>query len=276
MSHEPALRWPRAFQRPLALLLTTLVCGACLGMAMAMTHVVSLVARPSLGVVDPARLVTIYRLDPLSRREVSLSLGDLQRLRSETSTLEYVAGYIRMSVGVGTGDGVRSLIAEVVSPQYFDTLGLDRVRSFGTPGAVWLSPRLARQIAGRPTDTIVINDVAYTIAGTVPEGFAGVNFDWQQAPDLWLSVSSLRNLHPGFAALSGVELETAPILVVVGRQRDDVSEAQVRVDIEEALRLGGAQSASPAAVSRVLPLLETTTHPNRREQVTRGLLRHTS
>ncbi len=268
---DQGVTWPRAFQRPLALLLTTLVCGACLGMAMAMTHVVSLVARPSLGVVDPVRLVTIYRLDPLSRREVSLSLGDLQRLRTETSALEHVAGYIRMPVDVGTGDGVRTLTAEVVSPEYFDTLGLDRVRPFGAPGAVWLSPRLARQLAGRPTEAIIINDVAYAIAGTVPEGFAGVNFDWQQAPDVWLPVSSLRDLYPAFAALSGAELEAAPILVVVGRQRDDVSEAQVRVDIEEALRLGGAQSASPAAVSRVLPLLETTTHPNRRQQVTRGL-----
>lgn len=268
---DQGVTWPRAFHRPLALLLTTLVCGACLGMAMAMSHVVSLVARPSLGVDDPARLVTIYRLDPLSRREVSLSLGDLRRLRTEASALEHVAGYTRIPVDVGTGDGVRSLIAEAVSPQYFDTLGLDLAGSFGAPGTVWLSPRLARQIAGPPTDTIVINDVAYTVAGTVPEGFAGVNFDWQQAPDLWLSVSSLRNLHPGFAALSDVELETAPILVVVGRQRDDVSDAQVRVDIEDALRLGGAQSASTAAVSRVLPLHETTTHPIRRQQVTRGL-----
>src|SRR5690606_26470252 len=37
---DGGITWPRAFHRPLALLLTTLVCGACLGMAMAMTHVV--------------------------------------------------------------------------------------------------------------------------------------------------------------------------------------------------------------------------------------------
>lgn len=267
---DRGVTWPRAFQRPLALLLTTMVCGACLGMAMAMTHVVSLVARPSLGVVDPARLVAIYRLDPLSRREVPLTLGDLERLRTDAPTLEHVAGYIRMPVDVGTGDGALTVTAEVVSPQYFDTLGLDQVKPFGAPGVAWLSPRLAHLFAGRAT-TIVINDVSYAVAGTVPEDFAGVNFDWQQAPDLWLPVSSLRDLHPGFAALSGTELEAAPMLIVVGRQRDDVGTAQVAANVEQTLRLHGTQAPSPSVVSRVLPLHEATTYPGTRQQVVRGL-----
>jgi hypothetical protein len=267
---DEGLAWPRALHRPLAFLLTTVVCGACLGIAMAMTHVVSLVARPNLGVVDPAHVAVIYRLDPVSQREVQLSLGDLERLRAETSALSHVAGYMRMPVEIGTGGGVRTLTAEVVSPDYFETLGVGTT-GFGGPGAVWLSPRLARQLGGRAAFGIVVNDVAYAVAGTVPEGFAGVNFDWQQAPDLWLPVSSLPDLHPGFAALSRTQLEAVPLLVVVARQRNDAPGAQVRVAVERALRPIDAQASLPAVASRVLRLHDATTYPGQRRQLSRAL-----
>ncbi len=264
---RPRLRLPN----PVPLALTTLACGTSLGLAMAVTHVVTLVARPALGVRDQSRVVAVYRVDPLSGLTGSLSLDDLDRLRLDADSLGMVAGYLRMPVQVRTGARTRTVVAEVVSEDFFTTLGVGPGQRPNRPGEVWLSERLARATDPTTTGAVVVNDVAYTLAGTVPATFLGVNFDWHQAPDLWISTADIRQLHAGFRALDDARLRHAPMLVVVARPRAGASLARVYAEVDAALRVAGSPATTPGSVSRVLPIDEATTHPMQRQRVVRGL-----
>jgi hypothetical protein len=139
---------PRLLRRPLAFVLVSVLVGGCLGLASAILHVVALVMQPALGVTNPEQLVAIYRVDPLSQREESLSLRDLQRLQADAAPLQNVAGYLRMPVDISAPGSTRTVTAEIVSERYFSTLGVHGVADLQEPGQALLSSRLARQRDG--------------------------------------------------------------------------------------------------------------------------------
>ena len=148
---------------------------------------------------DPGRLVVAYLTRTKSGAAVSRERWSLPRvrlLRQLSTTLAGVANYSRGElILTGTNDP-EPLAAEIVSPEYFSTLGVTaaRGRTFaadedGAPGAhavvligdeVWHRRYAADpRVIGSP---IGVNGVPLTVVGVLPPGFRGLTGNAQ----LWI------------------------------------------------------------------------------------------
>src|SRR6516225_1475274 len=135
--------------------------------------------------------------EPVDLRPISFL--NLKDYREKNHVFSSLAGYSSLTtLTISTGPESQRLFAEVVTGNYFDTLGIRPLigRFFlpdedVTPGAIpvvvigyaaWQG-RFggASDILGR---TIKLNNVAFTIIGVAPEGFKGVNAIF--GPDLWV------------------------------------------------------------------------------------------
>lgn len=135
--------------------------------------------------------------EPVDLRPISFL--NLKDYREKNHVFSSLAGYSSLTtLTISTGPESQRLFAEVVTGNYFDTLGIRPVigRFFlpdedATPGAIpvvvigyaaWQG-RFggASDILGR---TIKLNNVAFTIIGVAPQGFKGVNAIF--GPDLWV------------------------------------------------------------------------------------------
>ena len=135
--------------------------------------------------------------EPVDLRPISFL--NLKDYREKNHVFSSLAGYSSLTtLTISTGPESQRLFAEVVTGNYFDTLGIrPQIGRFFlrdedvTPGAIpvvvigyaaWQG-RFggASDILGR---TIKLNNVAFTIIGVAPEGFKGVNAIF--GPDLWV------------------------------------------------------------------------------------------
>ena len=130
-----------------------------------------------------------------------LSFLNLKDYREKNHSFSSLAGYSSpMALTMSAGAESQRVFAEVVTGNYFDTLGIrPRMGRFflpdedAKPGAIpvvvigyaaWQG-RFggASDVLGR---TIKLNNIAFTILGVAPQGFKGVNAIF--GPDLWVPV----------------------------------------------------------------------------------------
>jgi putative ABC transport system permease protein len=194
------------------------------------------VLRP-LPFADPERLVTLLGVAGPERDVRGASFLEIGDWRTMNRTLEAVAIYDETSVNLRVGSDVIRVDAEMVSPAYFDILGVrpSRGRVFNSdedevpdkhPVAV-ISDRLWLNRFGRRTDvlatTIFLNDRPFSIVGVMPENFAGVSSD----SDIWFP-SMLVSLtsSPGVVTDRGTRW-----LAAIARLKPGVSIAQAQEDL---------------------------------------------
>ena len=192
---------------------------------------------------DPDRLVILFTTqttprEGLARFRWSRSLIDT--LTSSVTSYQSIASFTPSLVAISGGTGEPEQIdAEIVSPDYFRTLRVrpasgrvftsDEDRTPGLMPVAILSDRLwRRRFNSDPAvlgGVIRVNDVALTIVGIMPEGFAGLSDKGQ----LWIP----RAMAP---RLTYAEYLTTPQLFigVVARLKDGVSLDRANAELASA------------------------------------------
>ncbi|MGD0670058.1 MAG: ABC transporter permease [Bryobacteraceae bacterium] len=196
----------------------------------------ALLLRP-LPVQEPARLLALTTVDPRNPGQWLCSYPNYEDYRDRNTVFSSLLLSSLMSVNfTGHGDA-QGLVGEIVSANYFSTLGVEPVvgRAFlqeedQVPGAravavigygLW-----KRVYGGDPqvtSRTIGLNRRQYQIVGVAPEGFHGI--DSLYAAEVWVPMMMYEQVLP---FPKWFHLRRAFVFTSVGRLRPGVSKAQAQ------------------------------------------------
>jgi predicted permease len=162
-----------------------------------------------------------------SGRLLPVSYLNLEDLREKNQVFLNLAGYtppmpMTLTLSTTASAGSERIFAELVTANYFETLGLRPImgRFFipeedHTPGAhavVVIGYGTWRQRFGGASDvigrTMRINGLVFTIAGVAPDGFKGVNAIF--GPDIWIPAMMAEQILP--AQLRGALRERGEVV----------------------------------------------------------------
>src|SRR5579884_2746592 len=192
-------------------------------------------------VKDPSRLVTIDTTDPKNPGFLGVSRPNYLDYRDKNSVFSSVLGSFGCGMAFGTRAEPEQIFGELVSANYFDTLGVKPAlgRTFlpeedGAPDSgpvVVLSNTFwTRRFGASPAalgQKLTLNGATFTIIGVAPAGFRGLNA--LRGPELWAPLSMYR------------ELSTAPQyfderrflwLTAVGRLKPGVTMTQAQAEVQ--------------------------------------------
>ncbi len=182
----------------------TLVCVLSLGIGIGLNTSVfsqfeSMIFRAIPQVADPDTLVTFQR---------PLSYPDYERIRDHGGQFSILAAYLApVPFVVNTGAGGQRVWGHLVTPNYFETLGVRPLagRLFGPPERDPGSTSLVvshrfwqrhlsgdRRVVGR---RLMINGQGVTIVGVAPENFLGAS-PMMAAADLWAPTTAQARVAP--------------------------------------------------------------------------------
>ena len=216
--------------------LFTLAASSSLALGIGMTAAVFSVAQAALlrswPAREPDRLVRIAATTPQSR-DSSFSYPDYQDLAGATQALEAVLAYSRHAKTLRIGSESQWVLDDLVSPNYFDVLGIraSRGRTFsagsvGEPVVVISDSLWRRAFNADPAlvgQAIVLTGRSYTVLGIGPPGFRGLE---RAVPtDAWLLAENESDKAAlGNRSQRGFEL--------LGRLRAGATAAQARAELE--------------------------------------------
>ena len=235
------------------------------------TLVNALVFKPLAGRAD--ELVGVYshdRTKPDSYR--AFSYPEYVDIRDRGGVFDGLMAHNFTMVGIPEGDGTRQTFADVVSSNYFDTLGvrLAAGRTFTAdeerPGAGIPVVIVANEKASLLGRTIKINTIDFTVVGVVPRGFTGTMA--LVAPELWLPLGMhdivVNDIFKRKA--SGLADRTNRQLVLAGRLQDGVGAqaAAARLDaLSHQLETAyPAENKNQVLTINPLPRMSTSTSPS--------------
>jgi predicted permease len=138
---------------------------------------------------------------------------------------------------VASGSDLEKIKVELVSGNYFGTLGVnaiagrtlsdaDDVTAGGHPVAVASYSWWQRRLAGSPSAigaTISIASRTYVVIGVAPRGFSGMTVG--QAPDLWIPLAMQQEISPGWHGRDQPMFRT---LHLIGRLKPGVTRGQAQ------------------------------------------------
>jgi predicted permease len=171
-----------------------------------------------LPVPDPGRLVAIYHRD-LSRGGLSSnSYPDYEFYRGHNDVFSGMLAYLRVPMNLTSGGTSERLSGELVSPDYFSTLGIPAQRGRviqpsdgsargGNAVAVISHDFWRRRFDSADSavgSTLTIARHPFTVIGGMPESFRGLVLDWTKPPDVWIPATMYAEAVP--------PLESAPVL----------------------------------------------------------------
>ncbi len=171
-----------------------------------------------LPVPDPGRLVSIYHRE-LSRGGLSSSsYPDYEFYRGQNQVFSGMLAYLRVPMNLTAGDASERVSGELVSPDYFSTLGIPAHRGRviqasdvsakgGNAVAVISHNFWQRHFAGAEAaigSTLTIARHRFTVIGVMPESFRGLVLDWTKPPDVWIPATMYAEAVP--------PLDAAPVL----------------------------------------------------------------
>jgi predicted permease len=198
------------------------------------TLVRAVLLRP-IPVRDPSTLAAVHTVDSGTAGLLYSSLPNYRDLRDRNRAFSSLLIYTIVTVNVtGQGDP-RLLIGQLVSANYFSTLGVSPVLGRGflpeeeaaggaAPVAIISHPAWLRMFGGDPkvtARTITLNGRAYQIVGVAPKSFFGLNTLY--AADVWLPLSTYPQIYPNPAM---VDQRRALLFSVVGRLNPGTSLVQ--------------------------------------------------
>src|SRR5690349_8707341 len=216
----------------------------------------------------------------------AISYLNLKDIRERTHSFRSLAGHsYPMAVTMTDKDQPHRIFAEIVTANYFETLGLHP--SFGrfffpsedtTPGAApvavlgytaWQS-----RFGGDPSilgRTIRLNEEPFTIIGVGPKGFKGVYAVF--GPDLWIPSMMAAQVLPA-EQHNAVSDRALPLFTGIGRLGLGVTVAQAQAE----MKIAGAAlekedpSVNEGKILTVTPLIEAAYGPERQPVVFGGFL----
>ncbi len=228
----------RYSRRPILAVVAILVLAFGIGATVGILALVdSLLLRP-FPAAESSRLFVMFTSDYSSGRPGFNSYPDFLDIRESTGEVfEHVTAASRMPAGIRIGEETRVMSAEIVEPNYFDTIGLGFVHGRGfeavddgavavVSNAVWRS-----EFGGDPSALgreIVINGSPVTIVGVAPAELTSALGILRV--DVWLPMAFEQLLRPDDARQ---ESRSRRGSAIVGRLRDGVSidDARAVVDV---------------------------------------------
>ena len=234
----------RLLARPILAVVAVAVLAVGIGANIAILALAdALLLRPFPG-ADPSRLVAVFTSDFSSGRPGANSYPDFRDIReSAGDVFENVtaASFVPASVGVRIGGETRVMSAQIVEPNYFDTMGSRPAhgRGFETvetgavaviSNGVWLS-----EFGGDPSvlgRVIAINGSPFTVVGVAPVELASTQGIFRV--DVRLPAAFEALIRPDDAGLQ--ELRGARGYSIVGRLREGVAIGDARTLLEVVAR----------------------------------------
>ena len=230
----------RLLARPVLAVVAVAVLAVGIGANVAILALVdALLLRPVPG-AEPNRLVAVFTSDGSSGRPGPNSYPDFLDIReSAGNVFENVtaASVVPGPVGVRIGGETRVMSAQMVEPNYFDTLGLGPVHGRGfeavepaavavISNAVWLS-----EFGGDPSvlgRAITINSSPFTVVGVAPVELASAQGIFRV--DVWFPLAFEELVRPDDAGRQ--EFRGARGYSIVGRLREGVGIGDARTLLE--------------------------------------------
>src|SRR5262245_49498866 len=172
-----------------------------------------------------------------------ISYPDLMDYRARNNVFRSLAGYtFPRGVTWQEGGGSEGMFTELVTGNYFSTLGLTpaRGRFFApeedsTPGthavAVMNHGTWQTRFGGKDDTigkTLRLNNVVFTVIGIAPPGFIGVNAI--MGPDLWIPAAMAETLLTNQLG-SALTDRTRALFLGVGQLKPEVSQAQAQANM---------------------------------------------
>ena len=234
----------RLLARPILAVVAVAVLAVGIGANVAILALAdALLLRPLPG-ADPSRLVEVFTSDHSSGRPLANSYPDFLDIReSAGDVFENVtaASFVPAPVGVRIGGETRVMSAQMVEPNYFDTMGSRPAhgRGFETvetgavaviSNAVWLS-----EFGGDPSvlgRAIAINGAPFTVVGVAPVELASTRGIFRV--DVRLPAAFEELIRPDDAGRQ--ELRGARTYSIVGRLREGVGIGDARMLLEVVAR----------------------------------------
>ncbi len=168
-----------------------LIAGLSLGLGIGANTAIFSILHHSLyslpGVEAPEELVNVYTRRETGSTHSTNSIADLADLRAQSRAFEELAGSSWALANVEIGGDPTMQIASLVSPGYFEMLGIrpqrgrlwsdDELVPNGPP-AVLVTDRFWRSALGERKDIVGerlrVGTVDFTVTGVLPEGFHGI------------------------------------------------------------------------------------------------------
>lgn len=235
------------------------------------TIVDALLFRPLAGRAD--ELVGLYSHDstkPDSYR--AFSYPTYVDVRDRSDVFESLMAHNFALAGIGSGDTMRQAFVDLVTSNYFQTLGvtLAEGRTFTTaeerPGARIPVAVVGHDRAALLGGTIKVNTIDFTVVGVAPPGFTGTMA--LVAPELWLPMGMYDAVINDWATTkkTGLVDRTNNTLVVAGRLRPGVTAAAATARLETLSRQLEAaypgENRHELLTISPLPRMSTTTQPS--------------
>jgi predicted permease len=187
------------------------------------------------------RLVRVFRQAPDGNETRVFSYLDYIEYRDRSDVFDEMTAYSLMPMSVGKGDGNEMRIGQIVTGNYFDTLGVKaiqgRVLNAGddeTPGmhpVTVISYSYWQRTFGGEADTvgktITISGHPFTIVGVAPKGFAGVIPI--PSPELWTPMAMIGQVRP--EEQNRLAERGAGMFLVSGRLKSGLPLAQARAQL---------------------------------------------
>ena len=252
-------------------LVAVLVLALGIGANSAMfTLVNALLLRPLAGRTD--EMVGLYshdRTKPDSYR--GFSYPNYVDIREPNDVFEGLMAHTFAMVGLPDGDTTRRAFVEVVSSNYFDTLGVPLAggRAFSAeeerPSARIPVVIVGADRAALLGQTIKINSMDFTVVGVAPRGFTGTMA--LISPNMWVPLGMFDVVVNDMFKNSGSGLadRTNPSLVVAGRLRAGITPeaAAPRLDAlsRQLERAYPAENRDQLLTISPLPRMSTSTSP---------------
>jgi predicted permease len=246
--------------------------------------------RPLPAIAGQSRLVSLYNADARKPDSFSpLSWPDYEYYRDHAHALSGLMAYLRLPFRVRIGSRTDSISGELVSPNYFETLGVKAragrllsPASQDTEPVVVISGRLWRERFGASPaaigKTLFVGGNAFTVIGVAAEDFRGVTLDWGRTPELWIPAAFYRQAEQHLASIDVLHAWGMQSFLTVGRLRDGVSLEQAAQEMRSWGARADADNPARAAIwsknglawtLRTLPLSQARFWPGQREQILR-------
>ncbi|HVX65219.1 MAG TPA: ABC transporter permease [Bryobacteraceae bacterium] len=195
-----------------------------------------------LEVAEPGRLVSLYQTKATDTAYFTpCSYPEFEYYRAHSRLFSGMLAYLRVPMMARAGSTARNVSGELVSPGYFQTLGLKPAagRLLGPEDASELvavvSEDFSRQNWGGEAAalgrTLRVGDGTFTIVGVAPASYRGIVLDWSEPPGIWIPVNAYRQAIPAFHDFDVVRAWGMQSYLVSGRLRAGVSREQAQAEM---------------------------------------------
>ena len=246
-----------------------------IGLNAAIFNLVSVILLQPLPVRDPARLFSVFTIDPSNPGYLYCSYPNFKDYRDRNSVFSGLTLFSTIGATLTGDNDPQDLAGQIVSGNYFDVLGVNAIlgRTFAPeedriPGAhpvvvisygFWTRRfGASRGVIGA---TIGLNNRPYTIIGVAPREFRGTNA--LVNTDFWVPMMMYQQIYP---MADWVEHRKALIFPLAGRLKDGVSRQQAEANMKALAAQLEREYASdnPGRTVALVPLSDSVIQPDSR------------